>query len=141
MKGKIVNLDEKIRGKKLEEDLDEIKLDLEMIEKHHKEKVEGKYREAIVEFMDLRKNLGYEFEKWMSENITEGKELAFWSYMTETYQNLLLPSLDEFDITNFTDDKSKIFEKIDRAFIVAAALEHFHMSLMKNYVNIKNEKV
>lgn len=130
---KVISLEEKRNKINLERELSEIKLDLEMIERHNNIEITEEIEKNIIEFMNIRKEMGHRFEKWRYENIVKTEEkLALWSYLTEIYQNLLLPSIDDFEL-----EHGDILEKLDQTLAVAAALEGFHMSCMKTYLDME----
>lgn len=130
-KNKIINLDERIKKVKLEKDLAEIKLDLDMIERHTKKDMTKSTKKDIIEFMNIRKEVGAIFENWRYDNIIKTEEkLAFWSYITEVYKNLLMPSIEDFNLGD-----GDVLEKLNQALAMAGALEGFHMRCMRTYLN------
>lgn len=132
---KVINIQDRIKSLKLEEDLDVIKLDIDMIEQLSGEVADEELIDAIVEFMKKRESIGAKFREWLNENIEGEDNFVFWSYITEDFQNLILPTIDDF---SFED--GEILSKLDQSKHIAAALESFHVSSMKAYLDVKKEK-
>lgn len=137
-KADLDKVNKKSKEKYIKRKLATIALDMERLEKFIGKEVKSEEEEVLVEFLKEREKIKIEVGEWLADRFKSPEDSSvFWSYITEAFQNLLLPDLDEINIF-----EPGVMEELDKAIVIAEALENFHMSSMSTYMRdrLKNKR-